>query len=285
MTKCEGYLRPGAGSVIANARLYWQAWLPDVPPEAVILMAHGYAEHSGRYAHVGTICAERGFAALAIDHWGHGKSDGTPGFVPRFSAYTDGIKALLEAANRDFPGVPKILLGHSMGGLIAATFLLTEQDHFAGCVLSGPAVMAANAPSPAMQTISRLLSLAVPKLGVLALDVNGVSRDPSVVQAYLEDTLVYKGKLSARLAVEMFSAMTRVQADAHLITLPILLMHGEADSLAAPAGSQYLYDHVASVEKQLLLYPGLYHEIFNEPEQSAILNEAIAWITAHLKSE
>jgi alpha-beta hydrolase superfamily lysophospholipase len=285
MRRDEGYLEPGNGSVIANARLYWQAWLPDFPPRGVVILAHGYAEHSGRYDHVGVFCADRGLAVLAIDHWGHGKSEGRPGFVLRFSAYIDGMTALRAAADRDFPGIPKILAGHSMGGLIAATLLLTEQQYFAGCVLSGPAVMAAQVPSPAMQAISRLLSVVLPKLGVLALDAAWISRDPAVVRAYLADPLVYKGKLSARLAVEMFAAMTRVQAEAHSISLPAMLMHGDADSLAAPAGSQFLFDHVASHDRQLRLYPGLCHEIFNEPEQFAILEEMTDWITLHIDDE
>lgn len=282
MRRSEGYLRLGNRSVAARARLYWQAWSPDFSPRAVILLAHGYAEHSGRYNHVGAYCADHGLAVLAIDHWGHGKSDGRPGFVPRFSAFIDGITALRAVADRDFPGIPKILVGHSMGGLIAAKLLLTEQQHFTGCVLSGPALMAVQTPSPAMQAISRLLSFLVPKLGVLALDAAGVSRDPAVVQAYIADPLVYKGKLSARLAAEMFAAMAQVQAGAHSISLPIMLLHGDADSLAAPAGSQFLFDQVASNDRHLRLYPGLCHEIFNEPEQFAVLEEMTDWITLHI---
>lgn len=285
MRRTEGYLESGSGSVIAGARLYWQAWLPDSFPRAIILLAHGYAEHSSRYDHVGVFCADRGLAVLAIDHWGHGKSDGRPGFVPRFSAYIDGMTALRATAERDFPGIPKILAGHSMGGLIAATVLLGQQQYFTGCVLSGPAIMAGQVPSSAIQAISRLLSVIVPKLGVLALDAAGVSRDPAVVEAYLADPLVYKGKLSARLAVEMFAAMSRVRAEAHSISLPVMLMHGDADSLTAPAGSQFLFDRVASSDRLLRLYPLLYHEIFNEPERLAILEEMTDWITLHLNDE
>jgi len=282
MTKNEGHLSPEGRSVIANARLYWQAWLPNCSPNAIILLAHGYAEHSGRYDHVGAYCADRRLAVLAIDHWGHGKSDGQPGFVPRFSAYIDGMTALRAMADRVFPGIPKILVGHSMGGLIASSVLLGQQQYFAGCVLSGPAIMATEPPSAAMQTISRLLSAAAPKLGVLALDATRISRDPKVVQAYLADPLVYNGKLSARLAVEMFDAMERVRTNAGKIALPVMVLHGDADSLAAPVGSQFLYDHVSSDDKQLRLYPGLFHEIFNEPEQLSILEEMADWITAHL---
>lgn len=285
MKRTEGYLKPGSRSVIADARLYWQAWLPDSPPRAIILLAHGYAEHSGRYDHVGAFCAERGLAVLAIDHWGHGKSNGRPGFVPRFSAYIDGMTALREVADRDFPRIPKVLVGHSMGGLIAATVLLGQQQHFAGCALSGPAIMVAQMPSEVIQSASRLLSVIMPKLGVMALDAAGVSRDPAVVRAYLADPLVYKGKITARLAVEMFAAMARVQAEAHTISLPVMLMHGDADSLAAPAGSKFLFDHVASIDRLLRQYPGLYHEIFNEPERSAILEELANWISLHLNNE
>lgn len=271
-----------AGSTGAGARLHTTRWLPAGSPKAVVLLAHGYAEHAGRYAHVAKRLTDAGYAVYAIDHWGHGRSDGTPGFVPRFSAFTDGMAELLALVEINHPGVPRLLLGHSMGGLIATLFLIERQDAFAAAALSGPAIVPGAPPSRFTVWISRFLSRFFPRLGVLALDANGVSRDPAVVAAYLADPLVYTGKIGARLGKEFMDAMAAAQAGAHRITLPILLQHGEADSLAAADGSRYLFDHVASADKRLLIYPGLFHEIYNEPERDAVLGDLIGWFDAHV---
>src|SRR3546814_10159905 len=115
----------------------------------------------------------------------------------------------------------------------------------------------------------------------MALDSTGVSRDPAVVAAYRADPLVYTGKLSARLAAEMFDAMARARAGAGVIALPLLIQHGADDRLTAPAGSRFLFDHVGSRDKRLEIYPGLFHEIYNEPERDAVLDGLIGWFEGH----
>ena len=271
-----------AGSAAAGARLHVTDWPSAAPPKAVVLLAHGYAEHAGRYEHVARRLNAAGYAVEAVDHWGHGRSDGEGGFVPRFSAYLDGMTELLARVEEEHPGVPRLLLGHSMGGLIATLFLIERQDAFAAAALSGPAIMPAAPPSRVTVALSRFLSRFFPRLGVLALDANGVSRDPVVVAAYLADPLVYTGKIGARLGKELMDAMAAAQAGAARIALPILFQHGDADSLAAPEGSRYLFDHVSSADKLLKIYPGLFHEIYNEPERDAVLDELIGWFDAHV---
>jgi alpha-beta hydrolase superfamily lysophospholipase len=278
----EGKLRLGAGSAGAGADLIWEAWLPETAPKGVALVAHGYAEHLGRYKYFAGKLNAAGIAVYALDHWGHGKSIGRYGFVPRFSAYTDGIEALLGEIEARHPGLPLFLVGHSMGGLIATLHLTTHQSHYAGAILSGPAIQPTEEPSKLLIWVSRMLSRFAPKLGVLALDANGVSRDPGVVAAYRRDPLVYTGKISARLAAEMFDAMAAARAGASKITLPILLLHGDKDSLAAPEGSVFLNAHVASADRTLKLYSGLYHEIFNEPERDSVIGDVTDWIAKHL---
>lgn len=271
-----------AGSAGADAKLHITHWLPEGRPKAVVLLAHGYAEHAGRYEHVAKRLTDAGYAVYAIDHWGHGKSDGTPGFVPRFSAFTDGLAELLTLVEVNHGDTPRLLLGHSMGGLISTLFLIERQSAFAAAALSGPAIVPGARPSRFTIWISRFLSRFFPRLGVLALDANGVSRDPAVVAAYRADPLVYAGKIGARLGKEFMDAMAAAQAGAPRITLPILLQHGEKDSLAAVAGSQYLFDHVSSADKILKIYPGLFHEIYNEPEQGAVLDDLVGWFNAHV---
>jgi alpha-beta hydrolase superfamily lysophospholipase len=266
-----------AGSAGAGAKLHVTHWLPEGRPKAVVLLAHGYAEHAGRYAYVAKRLTDAGYAIYAVDHWGHGASDGEGGFVPRFSAFLDGMSELLTLVEVNHGDTPRLLLGHSMGGLIATLFLIERQQAFVAAALSGPAILPAEPPSRFTVWISRFLSRFFPRLGVLSLDATGVSRDPAVVAAYQADPLVYGGKIGARLGKEFMDAMAVAQADAPKIRLPILIQHGEADRLTAPAGSRYLFEHVSSVE----IYPGLFHEIYNEPERDAVLGDLIGWFDAH----
>lgn len=279
----EGALTLGPASAGAGAVLHWKAWLPEGKIRAVAVLAHGYAEHLGRYEEFAGKLNAAGIGVYALDHWGHGKSEGTYGFVPAFSVYTDGIEALLTEVEERHRRVRRFLIGHSLGGLIAAAHLVTNQSRYTGAILSGPAIMPVEEPSRLLIWVSRLLSRLLPRMGVLSLDATGVSRDPAVVAAYLTDPLVYTGKMSARLAAEMFDVMARVRAAARAIELPILLLHGGADSLTAPEGSRFLSEQVASKDKQLKIYPELYHEIFNEPERNRVIGDVTTWIAKHLK--
>ena len=274
-----------AESAGAGAKLHVTHWLPDGRPRAVVLLAHGYAEHAGRYGHVAKRLTEAGYAIYAVDHWGHGASDGEGGYVPRFSAFLDGMAELLTLFEINHGDTPRLLLGHSMGGLIATLFLVERQQAFVAAALSGPAILPAEPPSRVTVWLSRFLSRFFPRLGVLSLDANGVSRDPAVVEAYRADPLVYEGKIGARLGKEFMDAMAVAQADAPKIRLPILIQHGEADRLTAPAGSRYLFDNVASKDKKLEIYPGLFHEIYNEPEQGVVLDDLVGWFDAHVKGK
>ena len=282
MKHADGWLELRHSQARGTSRLYRQTWLPDGEPRAVILLAHGLGEHSGRYTHFARHCTDRGFAVYALDHYGHGKSEGLAGHVERFSVYLDGVRALLSRVREEQPGLPVFMLGHSMGGLIAAAFMRESQAGFRGCVLSGPALMSDVAPHAIVLWINRLLSRLVPTLPMIGLDPAGVSRDPEIVRAYVSDPLVHHGKVSARLVAEMMAAMRATLAGANDIELPLLIMHGEADVLTSPTGSRELHAHAASDDKTLKLYPGLYHEIFNEPEKDAVLTDMTDWLEAHL---
>jgi len=285
MNHNEGILQVEHGATGRASDLYWQSWQPDEPPRAAVLLVHGFGEHSSRYRHVAAHLVERNVAVYAIDHSGHGRSQGVPGFVVRFEDYLDGVRALFDRIRAEQGQCPVFLVGHSMGGLISARYLLDHPSDFAGCVLSGPALEVEIAPPGWVLFINRLLAKLIPKLGMLKLDPAGVSRDEAVVADYISDPLVYKGKVSARLLSELFSNMQELMADAGRIHLPILLLHGEADVLASPEGSRSLYSLVSSTDKTLRIYPGLYHEIFNEPEQDEVLGDMSDWLIAHLPTQ
>ncbi len=258
--------------------LHWQAWHPDDAARATILIAHGLAEHAGRYEHVADALTGEGFAVFAVDHAGHGQSPGRRCAVNDFGRFIEGMLELDRHARASVPDVPVTLLGHSMGGLIAALTALAEPGRFHALVLSGPAVIAVDPPPRWQEFIVRLLARFLPNLGALALDSNEISKDPAVVAAYLADPLVYNGKIPAGLVVAIFDAMAALRERASALTLPLLAMHGADDRLTAPEGSELVVDSAASEDKTLRTWPGLKHEIFNEPERAEVLGALTAWL-------
>jgi alpha-beta hydrolase superfamily lysophospholipase len=240
------------------------------------------AEHSGRYENVINHFVPLGYAAYGIDHIGHGKSEGTRVYVERFDDYTNTLKVYFDKIRVWQPGKPIFLVGHSMGGLISAVYLLAHQAELAGAVLSGPAVKIPSHVTPPILFVGKILSALIPKFGLLALEADGVSRDPAVVQAYVSDPLVYRGKMTARLAAEMLEAMQTIRDQAARITLPIMIVQGSADRLVNPAGAQMLYDAVSSADKEIRIYDGFYHEVFNEPEHDRVLHDIELWLEARL---
>jgi alpha-beta hydrolase superfamily lysophospholipase len=257
--------------------VYYQYWQPDGEAKALLLLVHGAGEHSARYQPLASFFTGQGYVVAAFDHPGHGKSEGRYGHVDRFEDFLVTLEIFQRQVSRDFPGLPQIMIGHSMGGLIAVLYLLRHQQSLAGCILSGPAIKTDIEPGFAQLLVIRCLSLIAPGVGVLQLDANGVSRDPQVVADYVNDPLVNHGKMSARMVAELFSAMHRAQAEAGTITLPLLLLHGAADAMASAEGSRFLYEQVSSTDKKLEIFPGMYHEIFNEPEQEAIFADMLEW--------
>jgi alpha-beta hydrolase superfamily lysophospholipase len=264
--------------LVAGHSLFCQYWRPETAPKAVIIIAHGLAEHSGRYAHVADFFVNHNYAVCALDHIGHGKSEGNPGYVERFSDYTKGLECFIKEVKKEFTDVPLFLIGHSMGGAISAAYLCRHQETVKACILSGPAIIPSDMPSKILLFINRIISIFLPKLGMQELDSDGVSRDPNEVKKYLDDALVYNGKMSSRLVAELFYSMDYIKENAAKITLPLLILHGGDDRITAPEGSQLLHDLIASEDKKLIIYDGLYHEIFNEPERNDVFNTMLEWL-------
>jgi acylglycerol lipase len=266
---------------VRDAALYYQGWLPDGEVRAVLLVVHGLAEHSGRYTNLVNRFVPLGYAVYGIDHVGHGRSEGRRLYVESFADYTEPLKTYSDMVRCWQPDKPVFLVGHSMGGLIGALYLIAHQGELAGAVLSGPAVKAhANIPR-AVILIGRVLSVLFPRLGLVPLEAEGVSRDPAIVAAYLADPLVCRGKMTARLGAELIGAMERVGTEANRITLPILILQGGADRLVDPSGARMLYERVASTDKKLIVYEGFYHEVFNEPQRDRVLTDVEQWVGGH----
>jgi alpha-beta hydrolase superfamily lysophospholipase len=223
-----------------------------------------------------------GYAVYGIDYLGHGKSDGTRVYVKEFSDYIDTFSVYVDMVRKWQPGTPSFLLGHSMGALVSALFLLDHQDELAGAILSGPSVKVPSNTSPITISVVKLLSTLLPRAGLLQLEAKGVSRDPTVVQAYVGDPLVHTRKTTARLTHEILKAMHYITAEASKITLPVLIVQGNEDRLVDPDSARMLYGTVGSADKTIKIYDGLYHEVFNEPEHNQVLGDVEAWLESHI---
>jgi alpha-beta hydrolase superfamily lysophospholipase len=270
----EGTLTTSAG-----ASLYYQFWMPADRPKAVLLIAHGLAEHSGRYEHFAEFFVNHGYGVFGLDYPGHGKSDGDRCHIAKFSEYTDSIILLTKRVRDVCPESPLFLIGHSMGGLVAASFLIEHQADFAGCVLSGAAVQPAFELPAIQRLIMNLMSRVLPKLRVLQLESSDVSRDPEVVERYRNDPLVFNGKVTARLAEQLISEMSSLQENLGRINLPMLVLHGSEDRITSIEGSKMLHEKISSQDKKVIIYDGLYHEVYNEPEQEAVMTDVLNWMT------
>lgn len=260
-------------------RIFYQWWRPE-EPKAVLLVVHGYAEHSGRYKNLVNYFVPRGYAVYALDHRGHGRSQGRRGYVERFRYYLDDLKAFYNLVREREPGRKIFMVGHSMGGLIALAYALQHQEEMDGLILSGAGVRVGGGVSPLTVALGKLLSAIAPRVGMVKIEAEAISRDPAVVKAYVNDPLVYTGKVSARLGAEMLAIAQEVERRAGELRLPCLIMHGGADRLADPDGSRALYERISSEDKALKIYEGFYHEIFNEPERERVFRDMEAWLEA-----
>lgn len=264
-------------------KIYRQRWLPEKkkPPKAVVVLVHGLGEHSGRYAHVARALVDAGCAVYALDHRGHGRSEGPRAFVDRFAHAVDDIDQVVEFARREQRGKPLFLLGHSMGGALSLSYTLKHPEKLRGLILSGPAVALDGAP-PLMKPLSKFLSTFAPGLGMFAVDPSVLSRDASVVADYAADPLNAHRKVPARTLGEIVKFVELLPALLPAIQMPLLVMHGGQDKLVRAAGSEMVIKQVGSPDKTLIVYDGLYHEIFNElPEDRArVLGDLTSWIVA-----
>jgi alpha-beta hydrolase superfamily lysophospholipase len=269
----EGHF-DGAGGV----QIYWQAWLPERDPRACIALSHGASEHSGRYEWTASRLTDAGYAVYALDHRGHGKSDGPRAVIDRMDNAVADVGKLIALAAAEHPGTGRpMLLGHSMGGCIALAFATRRQDELAALILSAPVAVLETA-SPVQRIAGHVLSVIAPRLGVFPIDSSTVSRDPAVVAAYDADPLNHHGKLPARTVHELATEVSRFPESVNSLTLPLLVMVGTGDRLVAPAGSELVYEMASSSDKTIKRYDRLYHELVHEPERDEVLADMVEWL-------
>jgi alpha-beta hydrolase superfamily lysophospholipase len=260
-----------------GTRLFAQGWRPAQIPKAAICLVHGIGEHSGRYEYVGEFFARRGCALLALDLRGHGRSEGQRGHSPSLDILIDDIGRLHSEAVRRHPRVPLFLYGHSLGGVLAINYVLRHKPTLNGAVIASPALQNAIAEQRWKVAVARVLGSLFPRL-TLPTDIDPacVSRDESVVQALLGDRLVHRD-ITLGLGKCGLAAMSWAVEHAGDWTLPVLVMHGTADRLAFPSGSEEFARRVSG-DCTLKMWPSCYHELHNEPEREQVLLYGLEWM-------
>jgi acylglycerol lipase len=259
-------------------KLFLQRWLPEGEVRAAVALVHGINEHGGRYARLAEALNRRGIAVHAIDLRGFGRSEGERGLVLNFDEFLDDAEQLLARTAADHTGKPLFLLGHSMGGEIAVWLVIARQPKIDGLILSAPALLIGGKVFPILRHLAAFASLVWPRLRLRRMGTRFMSRDPKVIADFKNDPLVYHGKFPVRMGAEILRVIKLIRRRMETIRVPLLVMHGTRDIVTDPAGSRQLHARAASTDKTLHLYPGLYHEIFNEPEREQVIEDLIAWI-------
>lgn len=264
-----------------GARQLRRQWVPAGQPRAAVLIVHGICEHSGRYEHVGARLAAAGFATVAYDQRGHGKTEGPLGYIDTFGEFLDDVEDHLGQLRAT--GLPVVLLGHSLGGLISTRYAVSDRPKPDLLVLSGPA-LASGVPSWQETLVAKLAQLA-PRLQLKppkqVFTVAMLSEDPEVGRAYQADPLVRSGS-SVQLLAQMFIAQHETQAGIDRLIVPTLCLHGSDDQIVAAAASE-LIESLPNVTRRVI--EGLRHELFNEPRGPELLTEVVTWIDQHLAAD
>ncbi|HKG20543.1 MAG TPA: lysophospholipase [Blastocatellia bacterium] len=247
---------------------------------ADVVVVHGLGEHSGRYLPLINYLVERDYSVTAYDHRGHGKSEGLRGHVEKFTDYEEDLDRVLNSVQGHGRTRGTFIIGHSMGGLVTLRYAAKNGSRLAGAVVSAPAIQIATKVPTGKLMVARIGAIIAPRSRVdNGIDPSILSKDPAVGRAYAADPLVNR-LVSARWFAEITEAMREARGIGSLLTLPLLVLQGTGDRLISEEGTKRLFENVGSNDKELKLYSGYYHELFNEPEKWEIYKFVADWLDA-----
>jgi len=254
------------------------AWKPDLPPQAVIILVHGLGEHIGRYEHVAKMFTDHQYAFVGADLIGHGKSGGQRGHADSFDDFLNDIDKLVQETNARFPGIPKILYGHSLGANLILYYAIKRDLTIAGLMVSSPGLDITKVP-PLKYAIGKLMYTFYPRFSLTnSLDVTGLSHDQAVVKAYVNDPLVHP-MISARVGLDLINLGKWLRENSISIKAPILLFHGDSDRLVNISGTrEFVKNYKGDLE--YVEFPGGYHELHNDTNKNELFEKMLGWISA-----
>jgi acylglycerol lipase len=261
-------------------QIFIRSWRPEGQARGVVAICHGVLSHSGYYLWVGEQLAAKGLAVYALDLRGRGNSDGERFYIDKMADYLNDVNALVTLAKSREPGLPVFLLGHSAGGVVSCVYTLEHQSELAGLICESFAFQVA-APDFALAVVKGLSHIA-PHAHVLKLPIEEFSRDPKVVDFMNSDPLIAHEVQPTKTVAELVRADERLKKEFPLITLPVMILHGTADKVTNPKGSQFFYDTAGSADKTLKLYEGHAHDLLNDYGKEGVLADIQAWIDARL---
>lgn len=263
--------------------IFGQKWESETnAPKAVICLVHGFGEHSSRYEHVAQFLTDNQYAVIAYDHRGHGRSGGRKGHFISYDEFMNDVENLVKQAELNFPNLPKIVYGHSMGGNVVANYAIKRQPKVAGIILSSPFFNTAFQPPAIKIAVGKFMRNLIPTLSLPSgLDVNAISRDKEVVKKYSNDPMVFD-IISSKMGIELIEFGQEAITNAAKLSLPTLIFHGTADQLTSFESTKQF---VANAGKNITFIPyeGLYHECHNEPEKAVVLENILNWCNNLIK--
>jgi alpha-beta hydrolase superfamily lysophospholipase len=252
-----------------EGRVFYRRWDPHGDPLRIVQIAHGYAEHGGRYGHVASALTGDGAVVFANDHIGHGRSDGERAVIVNFEHAVEDLHTVSGIARAEYPGIPLVLVGHSMGGLLCARYAQRWPEEVAGVALCGAVI-------GDWQWARDVLADAI--LPHVPYDPDAISRDPATGIAYAEDPLVYHGQYHRALLVAEVAALDAYADDVDRLTMPVLLLHGTEDPFVPYERSLQAVQDMPTNDTTIHLYRGARHEILNEINRNEVIGDLAAWI-------
>ncbi|MGJ3240135.1 MAG: lysophospholipase [Anaerolineae bacterium] len=265
-----------------GVQIHTKFWQATSTSERIVLIVHGLAEHSGRYQHVAERLTQAGYHVYALDHRGHGQSTGERLHVPKPDSFITDLKQFYERIRLAHPNAAFFMLGHSMGSVISLDFILTYPDAISAIAVTGTATDVSTTVSPLLRGFSQVVYALFPQAPISAPSGTSVlTRDPEMLRLAENDPLLYKGWTKTSVAKYVVETGEHIQERADKITIPILIMHGEDDTLTPISGSKIMYGRVGSSDKTLKIWPNMFHEILNEVEREAVIDTLVTWLDQH----
>jgi alpha-beta hydrolase superfamily lysophospholipase len=264
--------------------IHSKAWIPSLKAKAVVCVLHGVGEHFGRYQPDGEAMAQAGFIVAGFDQRGFGRSGGRRGHTPSLEAYFDDIDRFLHEVSRRYPGIPQFLYGMSMGGVLVLAYTPVRKPSVIGVIAAAPGLKTALEEQKLKVFLARLLGRVLPTFTLNSgVDPQEISRDPQVIQAYLNDPL-HHFLVTAAWGRAMLRAIDLVFLNASRFPLPVLLLHGTKDAIAYPTSSQAFAELAPKDKVTLKMWDGYKHELHTDPERAEVFKAMIQWMESQIRN-